>query len=292
VEESCPSQELTDFHSLTHTHTCNKPMTEKEFSVHVDHMQRDGFAILPGILTPDECDSARNELDRLAGERDCGGFECLFNKARVFERIYQGPLLLKFVRYFLGADALLSSMHGSILAPGEGGDGLHADGAITGHLRQQSLAPADANSRITTHMVALNAIICISEFTEKNGATELVPGSHLYAGVDRPPNAANEAQIAAAEPGSAVVFNANTWHGSSKNRSETARHAVLNPWRRQWTRCEYELARIVDSEVLARAGEEGKAIFGLSALPPYLERWQWEREEGRPNAAATHLRRD
>lgn len=267
-------------------------MTEEEFAGHVEAMQRDGYAILPGILTMDECDVARDELDRLVDKREQGGFECLFNKARIFERIYQAPLLLKFIRYFLGADALLSSMHGSIVAPGEGGGGLHADGMITGHLRERSLAPADANSRIISHLVALNSIICISEFTDDNGATELVPGSHKYPGVDRPPNAEADARIAVAARGSAVVFNANTWHGTSKNRSAAPRYAVLNPWRRQWTRCEYELARIVDPEVLARAGEEGKIIFGIGALPPYLERWQWEREEGRPNAESSHLRRD
>ena len=269
-----------------------KNMSEEEFARHVECMRQDGYAILPNILTAAECDTARDALDRLELDRDTGGFECLFNKGRVFERIYQAPALLKFIRYFLGADALLSSMHGSKLMPGTGGGALHADGAITGHNRDASLAPADIGRRITSHVVALNTIVCISEFTDDNGATELVPGSHLHPTLDRPEDADARAKPAVAARGSVLVFNANTWHGPSKNNSDVPRYAVLNPWRRYWTRCEYELARVVDPEVLARAGEEGRIIFGLDALPPYLELWQWDRNTGEPREEASELRRD
>ena len=267
-------------------------MTEREFTQHIDSMQRDGFAIVPGILTAAECDEAQAALDMLASERAAGGMECLFNKARIFERLYQVPAFLRFVRYFLGSDALLSSMHGSILGPGEGGHSLHADGAITGHNREASNAPADANTRITSHVVALNTITCVSEFTAHNGATELVPGSHLHPTLDRPPDADARAVTAVAARGSVVVFNANIWHGPTQNRTNGARYAILSPWRRHWTRCEYEVARIVDPEVLARAGEEGRKIFGLDAQSPYLEMWQWDRDRGEPGEAWAHLRRD
>ena len=267
-------------------------MTEEEFAQRVEDMQRDGFAILPDVLTQAECDEAQAGLDRLVPERGRGGTECLFNKAQIFERLYQVPDFLRFIRHFLGPDALLSSMHGSIFRPGEGGRALHADGAITGHNRDASMAPADANTRITSHVIALNTITCISEFTAVNGATELVPGSHLHPTLDRPPDADERAATAVAARGSTIVFNANTWHSPTENRSDVPRYAILNPWRRHWTRCEYEVARIVDPEVLARAGEEGRKIFGLDAQPPYVEMWQWNRDRGEPKEEWGHLRRD
>merc|ERR1712096_340567 len=59
--------------------------------------------------------------------------------------------------------------------------------------------------------------------------------------------------------------------GASENRGQESRYAILSPWRRQWLRPENELSRIVDPEVLERAGENGKKVFGISALAPYLE---------------------
>ena len=53
-----------------------------------------------------------------------------------------------------------------------------------------------------------------------------------------------------------------------------------------------ELVRVVDPDVLARAGEEGRVIFGLGALPPYLELWQWDRDTGTPTEQAAELRRN
>ena len=38
--------------------------------------------------------------------------------------------------------------------------------------------------------------------------------------------------------------------------------------------------------------ENGKKVFGISALPPYLEAWQWDRPAGGPKPGWEHLRRD
>ncbi len=78
-----------------------------------------------------------------------------------------------------------------------------------------------------------------------------------------------------------IVFNVNVWHGTSENRTDENRYAVLSPWRRQWTRREYEMARMVDPGVMERAGSE-RVIFGIDAREPYLERWQWDWEKGEP----------
>ena len=254
-------------------------------------MHRDGYAILTGSLTRDECETARLELDRLWPDRDAGGFECLFNRARIFERFYQLPDLLRLVRHFLGDDAFMSSVHGSIIEPGTGGGGLHADGAITGHNRDASMAAADAGSRITSHVIALNTIHCVSDFTSSNGATQLVPGSHLHPSLDIPDGAVEKARIVEAEQGSTIVFNANTWHGTSENRTAERRYAVISPWRRFWTRGEYELQCLVKPDVLERAGAEGRKIFAISALEPYLELWQWDRQSGGPTPEHLALKR-
>jgi ectoine hydroxylase-related dioxygenase (phytanoyl-CoA dioxygenase family) len=154
------------------------------------------------------------------------------------------------------------------------------------------MAPADNQRRITGHVLALNLIFCISEFTKTNGATQLLPGSHTFETLDQPPEALKNARIVEAPQGAVLVFNVNTWHGASKNSSDQTRYALLTPWRRFWTRCEYEIARIVKPEVLTRAGDEGKAIFGLEAQAPYLDHWQWDRSTGAPKAEWTHLKRD
>ena len=120
-------------------------MQDNDFRHHVTHVVEQGYTILPLLLTSEECAEAVVQLDRLYALRDRGGLELIFNKARIFERLYQIAPLLRIVRHFLGDDALLSSMHGSVLGPGEGKGGLHADGSITGHNRARSMADDDGD---------------------------------------------------------------------------------------------------------------------------------------------------
>ena len=271
-------------------------MIEQDFRDHVLRVKLDGYTVLPDLLTGEECDESRQQLDRLSEEAECqpgasvGGFNNLFNKARVFERIYQLTDLLQVLRYFLGEDAVLSGAYGSIRPPGAKAGGLHSDGSQTGHNR--ILSEADNGRRITSHVLGLNVIFCISDFTRTNGATHLIPGSFQYDSFRPPPPPVPGQMMVEATRGSALVFNYNTWHGASENRGQESRYAFLSPWRRQWLRPENELSRIVDPEVLERAGENGKKVFGISALAPYLEAWQWDRPAGGPKPGWEHLRRD
>jgi len=258
-------------------------MNDNDLHKHIARLKLHGFTVLPPQLTAAQCDEAQSHLDRLAEDRDRGGFELIFNKARIFEQLYQTLPVLALIRGVLGADALLSAMHGSIVRPGEGGGGLHADGILTGHTRPTSMSLADGGKRITSHVLALNTVWCISEFTLANGATRLAPGSHHHEGLDMPQGALERAEPVAAERGSVILFNVNTWHGPSKNETPANRYAVLNPWRRHWQLCEFEMGRVARPEVLERAGEQ-RIIFGEDAVSPTMERHLWDSIVGRPKA--------
>jgi ectoine hydroxylase-related dioxygenase (phytanoyl-CoA dioxygenase family) len=269
------------------------------FQQHVFALDIQGYTVLEGLLTPAECDQARAELERIfAAEQDLPGAPHgphaaqaynLMNKAPVFERLYQLPPLLRLVRHFLGEDAVLSSIQAHRVHPGAPEQGLHYDGSLTGPFK--SLAPADRGRRIIGHTLGLNVAFCISPYTRTNGATRLVPGSHRCPDTKVPRGAPGETIIEAPR-GAAVLWDIATWHGASANTSDEIRYAVMTPWRRSWLRPEADLPRIVHPEVLERAGEEGRAIFGFSSRPPYTDRWQWDAPRGRPTEPWSHLNRD
>jgi ectoine hydroxylase-related dioxygenase (phytanoyl-CoA dioxygenase family) len=260
-----------------------------------------GCTVLEGLLTPAECNEARAALEQIfAAEQNLPGAPHgphaaqaynLMNKAPVFERLYQLPLLLRLVRHFLGEDAVLSSIQAHRVHPGAPAQGLHYDGSLTGPFK--SLAPADRGRRIVGHTLGLNVAFCISPFTRTNGATRLVPGSHRGPDPQVPREGPVPGEtIVEAPRGAAVIWDIATWHGASANTSEEVRYAVMTPWRRSWIRPEADLSRIVHPEVLERAGEQGRAIFGFSSRPPYVDRWQWDARQGRPAEAWAHLNKE
>ncbi len=273
-------------------------MTEQEISEHIQRVQLHGYSVLPNMLTAEECVEAERQLERLMKEEaDLPGSPYgahgtqvynLFNKARVFERVYQLPPLLRVIRHFLGDDAVLSSVQAHIVFPGAGEQGLHADGSITGPNRP--LAEADGGRRITSHVLGFNVVFCVSDYTKENGATRVVPGSHLYP-MREPIRDTRLARVIEAPRGSVLIFNICAWHGASAHRGSATRYAVMTPWRRRWLRGEADLGRIVKPEVLERAGPEGRVIFGIEAREPYTDRWMWDSSGGRPKAEWAQLDR-
>jgi ectoine hydroxylase-related dioxygenase (phytanoyl-CoA dioxygenase family) len=65
----------------------------------------------------------------------------------------------------------------------------------------------------------------ITDFTEENGATRLVPGSHLR---DEPPNPLEHYDTIAAEmsKGSVLVWVGSLWHGGGANRTDRRRVGI------------------------------------------------------------------
>lgn len=275
------------------------------FDRQILQLKLQGYTILPDLLTSDECDEGVRELDRVLTEeaREDGpetsnqGYPTsgwaynLMNKARVFERPYQIPELLQVVRHFLGDDAVLQAVMGRRVLPGSPEQPLHYDGSLTGPFRAG--AGADEGRRNVEMVFGLNVIFCLTDFTRRNGATRLVPGSHRLSSREVPQDGPPPGEIAIeAQRGSALLFDIATWHGQSAHFGEEARYALLTPWRRGWLRPEVDLSRMVRAEVLERAGPEGRTIFGFAARPPYVERWMWDAHEGRPKAEWSHLERD
>ncbi len=229
-------------------------MVEQRLEERLLELEIAGYTVLEGMLTPEECAEARRELDRIFEvEKDLPGAPHgpyaaqsynLMNKARIFERLYQLTPLLRLVRFFLGEDAVLSSVQAHRILPGAPVQQLHYDGTLTGPFK--SVAEADKGTRIVSHVLGFNVVFCITDFTRTNGATRVVPGSHRYPGREVPHEAPvpNE-KIVEARRGSVLVFNIATWHGASANTSQEIRDAIMTPWRRSWIRPEADLSRVV-----------------------------------------------
>ena len=86
------------------------------------------------------------------------------SKGEVFRDLLRHPVVRTFARHVLEGDYCLSSHTANIAGPGGAAMALHSD---------QGYAPRDIAKPL-----AMNVMWMLNEFTEDNGATRLVPGSH------------------------------------------------------------------------------------------------------------------
>lgn len=84
-------------------------------------------------------------------------------------------------------------------------------------------------------MLQCNTMVAGTEFTESNGATQVVPGSHLWDDPERIPRP-DEIAPAAMTAGSIVFVGGKTIHGGGSNTSGEARRAIVTSFVLGWLR--------------------------------------------------------
>ena len=158
----------------------------------------------------------------------------LAGKSRTFvDTVLLHPLLLEVAdEWFtdICSDYQLNIAHLLLRDPGADRQLLHRDEDVWVHL-QQLVAGQDRHPE-----VQLAVLSALSDFTADNGATVLVPGSHLWER-DRQP-AEHEIVPAVMPSGSAVIYRGSVLHGGGANHSAQPRRGIHHSYVVGWLRTE------------------------------------------------------
>jgi ectoine hydroxylase-related dioxygenase (phytanoyl-CoA dioxygenase family) len=179
-----------------------------------------GYLVLPRVVGAKELDRLRAAFDRACEQENIAPSGTrhptkLLEHDPTFVAFLHHPKVLAAIQHLLGYP-FAAGMGGRDPLPGFGEQGLHTDWAGPG----TSIQP-----------FAATVLGMIDAFTEDNGATRLVPGSHV---ARRPPpklfsdpaSRHPNQVIVTAPAGSVLVFNGLTWHGGTRNRGNDRRRAV------------------------------------------------------------------
>ena len=199
-------------------------------------IDRDGYAIVTGVFDSDHVAALKRELDPLIAATPCGHedfmgkhtkrFGCLLARCPTSHEMALHPLVLGVVGKVLGPYCArfqinyTGIMH---LEPEERAQVLHRDASLYPF---QNPAPP----------TILATMWAVSDFTAANGATCLVPGSHLWDDARQP--TADEIVMAEMPAGSVLMYNGSTIHAGGANRSNGARTGAAIQFSLGWLRQE------------------------------------------------------
>ncbi len=186
-------------------------------------MRTDGYTIVENAIEPELIEALNEAVERLERELDARPAMNPFEGDRtvriynllahdpVFARVPVHASVLPVIDAVLGEGCLISSLASIAMDPGQTAQPIHADDQIIPIAKPH--AP-----------LVCNSMWALTDFTEENGATRLVPGSHR---LDNPEYGGDYETIAAVMPkGSVLIWEGALWHGGGANRSQARRTGI------------------------------------------------------------------
>jgi ectoine hydroxylase-related dioxygenase (phytanoyl-CoA dioxygenase family) len=229
----------------------------------VEALERDGFAIVEGVLSLEEVQAKRNDLINVlmstpTGRNDFEGFKTqriynIFAKTRAFDGPATHPLLLAVLDKMLG-HYQLSAPVGISIGPGETAQVLHTDDGVYPVPRPHA-------------EFVMNTMWPLDPFTAANGATRVVPGSHKSP--ERPPD---DAPVVTAEmpAGSVMFFRGSVYHGGGANTTDRPRLGVILEYCASWLRPQENHVIGVPKAVVRSLEPRLQELLGYNIHPPFL----------------------
>jgi ectoine hydroxylase-related dioxygenase (phytanoyl-CoA dioxygenase family) len=236
-------------------------------------LDKNGYVSLGKILSEQQVTQINNELKRLMDEEgENAGAELLdskyikhpkeagadrladlVNKSEVFDIFYTHPRVLAGIAHVLGSEIKLSSLNYRAAKPGMGLQKLHVDW-------HEAVTPGQYK--------VCNSIWLLDNFSKENGATRVVPGTHLTSDLPQDVLANQEAPhpdevIIEAPAGTVVIFNSHVWHGGTTNTTTKSRRSIHSYFCQTDQPQQVDQSKYIKKETLQRLKPAAIKILGL-----------------------------
>ncbi len=225
----------------------------------------EGYLPLRGVLNAEQVERLRTRQAQLLKEEgEKAGLEVhqeagtdrlsdLINKDSIYHVVLTEPRVLAGIAQVLQNDLKLSSLNSRSALPGQGGQGLHAD---WGRLETAG------------DFQVCNSLWLLDDFTLKNGATRVVPGTHLDTKspsdvMDDPASPHPEEQLLTGRAGDVVIFNGHLWHGGTLNRTDKPRRALHGFFTRRHQPPQLDQQKYLRPEIRQALSKAARVVLGV-----------------------------
>ncbi len=233
-------------------------------------VEEEGFCVLPSVIDRAAAASVREASVAAAEQAAAGGYpttwEDLDPNGRniripdllaydpVFSQLVMNEHVTSYVAALLGPDWVVSNFSGNIALPGSGSMNAHCD--------QSTIMPEP-----WLEQNCLNAIWCLDDVDEGNGATRYLPGSHTFTRFSEvPADPKVGMRPFEASAGSVIIMHGRMWHTSGENISADRERCMLFAlYASGYLRLQANWWQIVPQETLAGMSSELQQRLGLSS---------------------------
>ena len=139
-------------------------------------------------------------------------------------------------------------------------------GALLGNPGQQ--LHSDSRLPGINYCIVANVLWALDDFTFDNGSTRIVPGSHKIKQFAEDGKVYDEEIRLNVQKGSAIIFDANLWHGGGANIDGASRWAVTLGYARWFIKPAFDYMQNTPNEIYSQLSSERKKLMGYDLAAP------------------------
>ncbi|CCF36368.1 MmcH protein [Colletotrichum higginsianum] len=229
----------------------------KQFGYGYEYSNLHRLLLLKDALAPEQVQILRRAiLEQAAGERKAGVGDIeggtnqrlwnVVNKGAEFLDLLNHPLFDELLAWFLGDYSYLSQASVNILGPNNVPMPFHRD--------QVPINP------FTDDPVGLSFMFYMEDSSKMNGATHVIPASHI----------GHDGSIPASAPaGTCLVFNTTVWHSTGVNTTNAERPALIYAFNRYFMGSVINPYLSLRGDILGKLTVRQKQLLGFVVRPAF-----------------------
>lgn len=191
---------------------------------------------------------------RLARAGELGVLRLMLKFDPVFFRLLAVPEVLALLDAILTPTAILHLQNGFILPS--------LPRTKTPSIFQNSYH-RDFPRHLNGYVASLNTFFAIDEFTQSNGATLVLPGSHQREATPLDSDIRAKAFPVECPEGSMLVFDSTLWHAAGLNTSGKDRLAINQQFTRSWIKQQIDYVRAIGVDTVQKQTARTQQLLGL-----------------------------
>lgn len=231
----------------------------------LDALRSVGYAVVEDVLsgnfihvTRDAMYRTQEEIlrdvgqERLVRAGEMGVLRLMMKYDPQFFQFLEIPELLEIVDHTVSETGIMHLQNGFILTP------YPEEQAKTFQRSFHQDFPRNLNG----YMASINIMFAIDEFSRKNGATLVVPGSHQKAFVPDRERLDENAIAIECPAGSMVIFDSTLWHAAGANTSGKDRLAINHQFTRSYIKQQIDYVRALGDEAVLLQKPRTQQLLG------------------------------
>jgi len=232
--------------------------------VALKELSENGAVVVTDVLSLDFCLTTKKKMyvifekikeqvgeEKLSRAGENGVLRLMMTMDDHFFKFLEIPEMLEIIDNYLSPTCIMHLQNGFILPPSD----------PNASEKFQYRMHRDFKRFLNGYKASVNTLFAIDDFTENNGATRVLPGTHK---IEDPPTdkQIKDSKLVCCPAGSMICFDSKLYHSATSNESGKDRCAINHQWTQSFFKQQFDYIRAIGKDKIDQLPARSQQLLG------------------------------